>query len=141
MILHLDSLTSRYVWDKASSEWIPKVINKRPNRLNGIPSTPPTRIIPDEELPYFDEPPSSDENIPPPAKAIPHPIISNPHDTLPVTTTLFPMPKIASPKVSASPAPIKIEELPADRIDSPRIWSDGGIFSTFWEYLTLFWRN
>ena len=84
---------------------------KPPVRLTGVPSTPRTRIIPDEELPYYDDSPSSDENLLPPSN------------------------------INPSAMSIEIEELPADRIDIPRVGSKGGIFATFWEYLTLYWRN
>ena len=74
---------------------------KQPYRLNSLPSTPPTRIIPDEELPYYESPP---------------------------------------PSTNTPTSSIPIEELPADRIDT-QLSSKGGIFTIFWEYLTLFWRN
>ena len=106
IILGLDILTSRYVWDRATSEWIRKWDAKGPFRLNDMPSTPPTRIIPDEELPYYQ---NSDENLPLPANTTP------------------------------SPIPIKIKELPADRMDISQVRGKGSIFATFWEYLTLYW--
>jgi hypothetical protein len=109
IILGLDILTSRYVWDRSISEWIPKLGAKGPFRLNDMPSTPPTRIIPDEELPYYQDSPSTDEILPPPANTPP------------------------------SPMPIKIKELPADRMDIPQARGKGSIFATFWEYLTLYW--
>jgi hypothetical protein len=45
-----------------------------------------------------------------------------------------------NPSTSSSYS-IEIEELPADRIDTPQVGGSGNIISTFWEYLTLFWRN
>jgi len=89
----------RHVWDREISEWIPKNEAKKVYRMHSLPSTPPTRVIPDNELPYY--------------------------ESLPLT---------ADTPTSSIP----IEELPADRIDTPLL-SKGGIFTTFWEYLTLFW--
>lgn len=111
MVLNLDNLINRYFWDKAMSEWIPKLGRNQSFRLNGIPSTPPTRIIPDEELLYYDNSASSNQNSP------------------------------SSTNKKSSPISIEIKELPADKIDVPRIGSKGSIFATFWEYLTLYWRN
>jgi hypothetical protein len=95
--------------------------------MTGIASTPPTRLIADEELPYSDNPSV--------AQVIPASIIP----TIP-TTQIVPLPTtlIAVPSPTAVPS-ISIEELPADRIDS--FAGGGNIFSTFWEYLTLYWRN
>lgn len=70
--------------------------------MHSLPSTPPTRVISDNELPYYESPP---------------------------------------PTANTPTSSIPIEELPADRIDTPQLSSKGGIFTIFWEYLTLFWRN
>jgi hypothetical protein len=98
--------------------------------MSGLASTPPTRIIPDEELPYSDNPSK------PVAQIIP-PYISN---NLPTDSANVPLPTtlIAVPSPASMPS-ISIEELPADRIDS--FASGGNFFSLFWEYLTLYWRN
>jgi LicD family len=98
----LDIINIRYVWVKSMSEWIPRRNAKKPFSMHSLPSTPPTRVISDNELPYYES-----------------------------------APEIANTHTSSIP----IEELPPDRIDAPQLSSKGGIFTTFWEYLTLFWRN
>ena len=98
---------------------------KSPLRINGVPSTPSTRIIPEEELPYFDSPFQSDEPNQPK------------HSNVPLDDRLAQTPNLST----SSSYSIEIEELPADRIDTPQGGGNGAIFSTFWEYLTLFWRN
>jgi hypothetical protein len=96
--------------------------------MGGVAATPPTRIIPDSELPYSDNPSladtiSSDDTS------------TNPPKMAPIPTTLIAVP---SPSPTNS---IILEELPADRIDTASFGSKGNIFWTFWEYLTLYWRN
>ena len=140
-VLDLNTLTDRYVWDTEISEWIPKENAKRPYRLNGFPSTPPTRIIPDEELPYYKNSASAIAKLPPLANIISSPIISDSHDNIPVPKILISTSKTTSQTHHASLVPIEIEELPADIIDIPRMGSKASIFALFWEYLTLYWRN
>jgi hypothetical protein len=95
--------------------------------MGGVAATPPTRIIPDNELPYSDSPSGGD--TPPPADT------STRTKNTPLPTTLIAVP---SPLPSDS---IILEELPADRIDTAIFGNKGNLFNTFWEYLTLYWRN
>jgi hypothetical protein len=122
-------LTYRYVWANEISEWIPKEDVKRPYRLNGVPATPPTRIIPDEELPYYNTPSPISGSRPDSVAQ------GNHHVTAPKPTGGSTSGTDQSPSYS-----IKIEELPADKIDSPGVGAHGDILSTVWEYVTLFWR-
>lgn len=92
--------------------------------LRSLPSTPPTRIISDEELPYYEDPPSSDSSTRIKSSESDFHDMSEPH-----------------PVAHSSPRPIELKELPADRIDSPQLRSKGSVLTTFWEYLTLYWRN
>ena len=91
-------------------------------RLKGIASTPATRIIPDEELPYEEHPTSYDKELVPPSH-----VHSN-----------YDSPSVDG--ISTSPSGIAIEELPADRIDSV-MFGSGNIFKAFWDYLKLYWRS
>ena len=95
--------------------------------MGGVPATPPTRIIPDSELPYSDNAPVADSLSPDDT--------SSEAKTAPLPTNLLPVP---SPLSTDS---IMLEELPADRIDTASFGSKGNIFRTFWEYLTLYWRT
>jgi hypothetical protein len=128
-------LTERYVWDKTISEWVPKSLAERPYHLKGVASTPPTRIIADEELPYFK---SSPVPNPAAAKAIQNEGLA----IVPIPTTLIAVP-LSAPTGNpvASAMSIDIEELPADTIDTPHAGRKVTIFSILWEYLTLYWRK
>ena len=126
-------LMARYVWVKLRSEWIPKEEVQPPYRLRGVPSTPLTRVIPDEELPYFDQTSANKDS------ADSYEPSDDPVLTAPVPATLIDDPSSTADTVP--PFPIEIEELPADSIDSPTSRSEGNLFSTLWEYLTLFWRK
>lgn len=108
---------------------------RRPYRLNGVPATPPTRIIPDEELPYFNTPSPSPGSQPGPVEPDGH------YVTSPMSKHPASVPGSASGVSGPSSFSIEIEELPADRIDSPRRGGYGNILSIFWEYLTLFWQK
>ena len=114
----------RYVWSREDKEWLPNQ-KSSPFRLNGMAATPPTRIIPEEELPYFDNIAMSDDTDQ-----------SRPSN-IPLDDRLAETP---DPSTSSSYS-IEIEELPADRIDIPQLGGGGNIFSTLWEYVTLYWRN
>jgi len=88
-------------------------------RMKGLPSTPPTRVIPDEELPYGETSYDSDDEV---------------EDMLP------PPPTNINLNHPSSPSGIAIQELPADRIDSSPLGS-GNILKALWEYLTIYWRK
>ena len=105
-----------YVWNKDNSEWVPKRQAKAPYRIHSLPSTPRTRIIPEDELPYYEDSSSSfieDDPV----------ILGDPPHRQPSSSTS---------------SAVHIEELPSDKIDTPRS-GKGNILSTFWDYLTLFW--
>jgi hypothetical protein len=95
--------------------------------MGSVPASPPTRIIPDSELPYSDNPPVAN-SISPDDK-------SSDFKTAPLPTTLMPVPS------ALSTDSITLEELPADRIDTASFGTKGNIFWTFWEFLTLYWRT
>jgi hypothetical protein len=120
-------LTGRYIWDKVISQWVPEDKTRGLQRLKGISATPPTRIIPDDELPYGAHPISydsedEDDFLPSPAN-----VRSNYHHLSPLNDSPY-------------PSSIAIQELPADRMDSADIGS-GNIFKAFWDLLTLYWKN
>jgi hypothetical protein len=128
----------RYVWIKESSEWVKTKYQGHRVPPKGIPATPPTRIIPDEELPYAND--QSSSTAPPPKIPV------NPADSAnaPANPTILVAVHPVATDASASHAvasSIELEALPADDIESSHFGSDRNILSTFWDFLTLYWRN
>lgn len=119
-ILHLSELAliNSYVWSRDKSQWVPKREAKSPYRINSLPSTPSTRVIPEDELPYYEDPASP--VIPEEPEVLSH--LPPPHHS------------------QSSSSNIEIEELPSDKIDTPTS-GKGNILTTLKDYLTLFWRN
>jgi hypothetical protein len=136
-ITRVYKLIGSFVWVRQTSEWIKMKYHGHRVPPKGIPATPPTRILPDEEL-YNDgpAPPKS-----PSPKSPVEPPIPGAKKAQPVPTTLAAVASVVTdaPGSQAAASSIELEVLPADSIESSRLGSNGTLFSTFWEFITLYW--